>query len=47
MNYKRKMVRSNQKKRGELIYKKSIARKMGITVSQLNERIKKQEEANK
>ena len=38
------MVRANQKKRGELIHKKSVARKMGITVSQLNEKIEKQKD---
>ena len=47
MNYKRKLERANKKKQGTLIHKKSIARKMGITVSQLNEKIKKKEEANK
>ncbi len=40
---RRKMKRQLQKNKGELIYKKVIARKMGCSVSELNKRLKRRE----
>lgn len=40
---KRKMQRQIQKNKGELMHKKVIARKLGCSVPELNERLKRRE----
>lgn len=47
MNYKRQFQRNKQKREGTLLMKKAVARKMGISLSALNEKLKKAEEAKK